>query len=123
MSTKPRGALWSQAVQVWPAKRRREAEALSTATGRADAVAAVADLKRINKNNAALRQQRLSHESSPIIDFTLGRGNAQNAAVSGQCLGIRGQGRCQKRREGGTRQGRTSQRGEVDSRSRRLPDG
>lgn len=46
MFTKPCAALSSQRVQVRPAKRRREAEALSTATGQADAVAAVAGLKK-----------------------------------------------------------------------------
>lgn len=32
----------------------------------------------------------------------MGPGKRPDVAVSGQCLGIRGQGRCQKRREGGT---------------------
>lgn len=59
-------------AQVRPAERRRGASPPSRHfLLLQDAVAAVGNPQKINKENPALRQCRLSHESSPIINFTL----------------------------------------------------
>lgn len=119
---------------------RADPPPFQTAAGCADAVAAVGYPNKCKKKEktpkkqiAALRQRRLSHESSPIINFALlffffcqrrwAGGKRPDVAVSGPASGHPGAGQVPETEGRRDRQSRTSQRGEVDSGSQRLPDG